>query len=138
MQKITLMIASRLEDVSLVGGAVRGLCEYATFPPPDGFQIELAVVEAVNNVIFHAYQNQPEHQVTLTWILANQCLRIEIVDQGRAMMALPARDMPEDLRENGRGWPIMLAFMDQVEYHSDNGVNTLTLIKQLPNNLASG
>lgn len=138
MQKITLMIASRLEDVPLVSGAVHGLCEIASLPPLDVFQIEVAVVEALNNVIFHAYQNRPEHQVTLIWSLANQCLCIEIVDQGQAMVKLPDAHMPEALQENGRGWPIMMAYMDRVEYHSVNGVNTLTLTKQLPNHLASG
>lgn len=138
MPKITLTIASRLEDVSLVGGAVRGLCEAASLPPPDVFQIELAVVEALNNIIYHAYQNRPEHQVSLTWMLANGGLRIEISDQGQAMMTRPDGKMPEALQENGRGWPIMMACMDQVEYYSTNGLNTLILIKQLPNHLATG
>jgi anti-sigma regulatory factor (Ser/Thr protein kinase) len=138
MQHISLTIASRPEDVSLVAAAVRGLCESAGLHPTAVLQIELALVEALNNVILHGYQSRPEHQIRTDWQLVDDCVRIEILDQGQTLASLPDGDMPEAMSESGRGWPIIRACMDRVDYHSSQGVNHLTLIKRAGHHSASG
>ncbi|NJN46962.1 MAG: ATP-binding protein [Candidatus Competibacteraceae bacterium] len=103
----------------------------SAFTPAVTAQIELAVIEAVNNVIVHAYQGQAGHAVQLDWSLGQACLQIAVMDWGQAPAAPPVPDMPDSLAENGRGWPIMLACMDDVDYRSQDGCNILTLTKQI-------
>ena len=131
MSTITLVIASRLEEVALVGTALNGLCRYASLPERDVNMVELAVVEAVNNVIFHGYGNRPDYDVTVIWTQQSDYLQIDIVDRGKAMTELPSAEMPAPHLENGRGWPIIKAVMDSVRYRSEQGINTLTLIKKI-------
>ena len=131
MSTITLVIASRLEEVALVGTALNGLCRYASLPERHAGMVELAVVEAVNNVIYHGYGNRPEHDVTVVWTRRADHLQIDIVDRGKAMDKLPSAEMPEPEMENGRGWPLIRAIMDSVGYRSEKGVNTLTMIKKI-------
>ena len=131
MSTITLVIASRLEEVTLVGIALNGLCRYASLSERDAGMVELAVVEAVNNVIYHGYRDQPEYDVTVVWTRRADHLQIDIVDRGRAMDDLPSAEMPAPELENGRGWPIIRAIMDSVGYRSESGVNTLSMIKKI-------
>ena len=131
MSTITLIIASRLEEVALVGTALHAFCRYASLPERDVGMIELAVVEAVNNVIFHGYGNEPEHDITVIWTQRADHLQIDIVDCGKAIGELPSAEMPAPDLENGRGWPIIRAVMDSIRYRSEKGINTLTLVKKI-------
>ena len=133
MSTITLIIASRPEEVALVGTALNGLCRHASLPERDVGLVELAVVEAVNNVIFHGYGNRPDYDVTIVWTHRADHLQIDVVDCGKAMAELPSGTMPEPDLENGRGWPIIRAVMNSIRYRSENGINTLTLIKNIAN-----
>ena len=63
MATITITTESRLENIDLLSAAIRGLCESAALPAADIDRIELCVVEALNNVVLHAYCNQPGHQL---------------------------------------------------------------------------
>lgn len=129
--KLSLIVDSQPAAADWVGAALRGWCEQAAFTPAVTAQIELAVIEAVNNVIVHAYQGQAGHAVQLDWSLGQACLQIAVMDWGQAPAAPPVPDMPDSLAENGRGWPIMLACMDDVDYRSQDGCNILTLTKQI-------
>jgi serine/threonine-protein kinase RsbW len=81
------------------------------------FAIELAVGEAVTNIIRHAYDNQPGHEIHLSLTIdeAKFCLRI--LDFGRKFD--PASQPPPNLdtpREGGYGIYLMKQVMDEVIY----------------------
>ncbi|HLA26548.1 MAG TPA: hypothetical protein VJZ49_01495 [Syntrophales bacterium] len=64
-KRIRLTVDSRLEEVFLVGLAVRGICAYKSLSEMDTSQMEACVVEVVNNAIKHSYHLQPGHTVDI-------------------------------------------------------------------------
>lgn len=138
MATITITTESRLENIDLLSAAIRGLCESAALPAADIDRIELCVVEALNNVVLHAYCNQPSHQLAVNWQLAADRLQIDISDQGNPIATPPPQDLPAADAEGGRGWFIMKACMDSLHYCSAAGTNTLTLVKRLGSRTQDG
>lgn len=134
---IRLIIDSRLENVSLVGGAVRGIAHILSMDSTTSYQLELCVVEAVTNGIKHAYHFQAGHSVEVDVLLYPDRLTFKICDRGERMN--PAKVMPfsfdpskvETLPERGMGVYIMNSLMDEVHYETLGGRNILTLIKYL-------
>ncbi|MFO1352822.1 MAG: anti-sigma regulatory factor [Gammaproteobacteria bacterium] len=131
MGAITLVIDSELQNVALMAAAVRGLCAAAALTKVDIDRLELGVVEALNNAIIHAYKDQPGGEIRLLWTQEEDMLRIHISDQGQSMRFPPDGHLPGPEAENGRGWFIIQSCVDQLEYGSERGVNTVTLTKRL-------
>jgi serine/threonine-protein kinase RsbW len=135
---ITLTIDSQLDHVFLVGQAVNRICAGILMSEQAAYEAEVSVVEAVNNVIKHAYGNQPGHPVEVVVTVTNDSITFKVYDQGvprkQMRMRLPrvyARK-PQTVPESGRGLFIMRAFADAVSYGRDGARNILTLIKHLP------
>jgi serine/threonine-protein kinase RsbW len=134
---IRLIIDSRLENVSLVGGAVRGIADTRSMDSTTCYQLELCVVEAVNNAIKHAYHCQAGHPVEVELLLCPDRLTFKICDSGEPMN--PAKVKPfrfdplkvETLPERGMGVYILNSLMDEVHYETIGAQNILTLIKYL-------
>ena len=140
--RMCVVIESRLDCVALAGHLARTFCEHAGASPLESGQIELCVVEAMNNCIFHAYKLRAGQSVRLCVSKSGLNLVFEICDWGRAMHPKKLRDGREhvlnideteakDLRENGRGLAIMQSLMDTVRYSSLRGSNRLKLTKTL-------
>ncbi len=113
---ITLKIVSDPKNVSPLGEAINALCLYATNSEVYAHDIQLAVVEALNNVILHAYKSQKGNEIIVKWIQSTGCLNIEIIDYGISMTALPVAALPEIDAEGGRGWWIINACVDEYYY----------------------
>ena len=135
--KIRLLMESRLDQVFLAGLAVRGICSYAHLTEIEGYQIEVAVVEAVNNAIKHAYRQQPGHEVEVAITLTPDRITFQVCDQGEPMnspissgLDFDPRDI-QNLPEKGMGLQIMTSVMDEVRYDTVGGRNVLTLSRSL-------
>ena len=132
---IRLSIDSRLENVSLAGGAVRGIADTLSMDSTTRYQIELCVVEAVTNAIKHAYHSEAGHSVEVDVLRHPDRLTFRICDTGERMN--PETVAPfcydplkvETLPERGMGIFILRTLMDEVRYESIGGRNILTLIK---------
>lgn len=135
---LKLSLDSRLPNVSLLGAAVGGVCLLAGYGPTQADLLQLAVVEAVNNAIEHAYQGEPGNRVEVELRLRSGHLQFLIRDRGRAMTdprpQEPIFDIDDlsSLPEGGRGLYLIHQIMDQVDYTSIAGNNTLSLTKMLP------
>lgn len=132
MTAITLTIDSHPDNVALIGEAIRGLCTLTELPQVAVDRLCIGVVEAVNNAVLHGYDARPGHPITVTWTVADQCLRIGVTDCGKPMAAPPGREWPSPEAEGGRGGPIMWACADGLECTTDGEAKTITLIKYLP------
>jgi anti-sigma regulatory factor (Ser/Thr protein kinase) len=139
-KRIKLTIDSNLTDVFLIGMAINKLCSMSPFSDVESYQIELCVVEAVNNVIEHAYQNQAGHEVEVVFTLYPDRFTLDICDAGKPMdpnqleqKEVPALSFdPEDLDhlpEGGWGLAIIKQIMDKASYKTVQGKNILTLTK---------
>jgi len=132
-----MSIDSCLEDVVLVSLAIRGICRNILQDDEIPGQMELSVVEAVNNAVKHAYDGLPGHEVRVMITLCDDRIIIAVSDSGRAMTAAEPSEPdvnPNDLGnlpESGMGLMIIRAAMDQVDYRSQDGWNTLTMTKLL-------
>jgi serine/threonine-protein kinase RsbW len=134
---VRLAIDSRLDHVELLSRAVRALCATVGVPARQCAQVELALVEAVNNVIRHAYHGEPGHPVEVEFTVHGDRFTIVVVDDGAPM---PPRRVPvvdfdptdvPNLPEGGMGLFIMHSVMDQVEFGRRDGRNLLVMTRRL-------
>lgn len=134
---VTLRIDSRLGNVELMARAVRGLCNAAGMPGRDCARVELALVEAVNNVVRHAYRGQAGHCVEVVFTAEEGRISLEVADEGAPMPPRPTPVFdfdPADLAnipEGGMGLFLIHSVMDTVEYHSRDGRNALVMTHRI-------
>lgn len=135
IKKIKLIIDSDLANVSLIGIAVNKICTQIPLDKVEAYQIELCVIEAVNNVIKHAYKNETGHDVTVFVKLCLDRITFRICDTGKAMDPKQPVEIefdPADLKnlpESGRGLFIIHEIMDEVAYKTIEDRNVLTMTK---------
>jgi serine/threonine-protein kinase RsbW len=137
-----LVIGSELANVPIVGSSVRTLCEELGVGSTEAAEIELAVVEAVNNAIQHAYAMHSGHEVAFSIEFDDGCVVARIRDSGRAMPPGTLEAVPDEpdfdpevltsVPTGGMGLVIMKQTMDAVRYESAGGENCLTLLRFLP------
>lgn len=137
--KINLSIDSDLSQVQHVGEAVRVLCSHLDLIAAKPSSVELAVVEAVNNSIEHAYSSESGNSVDVSFEYDADCLSIKICDYGAPMpksiagqlssdihMPSEAVEM-DDLPVSGWGMQLLKSVCDEVSYHRQHSRNTLSL-----------
>jgi serine/threonine-protein kinase RsbW len=135
VKKIRLTVDSRLEEVFLVGLAVRGICAYTSLNEMEASQMEGCVVEVVNNAIKHSYHLQPGHDVDISISLYPERIEFSIGNTGEPMKSRQAARMDFDpknvgaLPEGGMGLYIVRSVMDEVTYQCLDGVNTVSMSK---------
>jgi len=136
-RKICLTIESELGNTALVSRAISRLAAVAGFGEKDCSQIALCIAEAVNNSIRHAYHSAPGHNVEAVFRLESDRVVLSVTDSGTPMRAMPKASLdfdPEELAsvpEGGMGLFIIQSVMDEMNYGSEEGRNTLTMTKFL-------
>jgi serine/threonine-protein kinase RsbW len=136
-KRIRLSVDSRLEEVFLVGLAVRGICAYTSLSEMEVSQMEGCVVEVVNNAIKHSYHLRPGHDVDIAISLYPERIEFSIRNSGEPMKSREAARMdfdPKNVRalpEGGMGLYIIKKTMDEVTYQCLEGVNTVSMCKHL-------
>jgi serine/threonine-protein kinase RsbW len=133
---IRLSIDSRLEQVRLLSGALRGIGKELELSDDKLGQLELMMVEAVNNVIEHAYEMQGGNDVRVRVEYNPEVVNLIISDSGRTMpdeLHSEAHEMPdpEDLPEGGWGMGLIHLLADSIRYIRDAKGNHLHVSKQL-------
>lgn len=99
-------------------------------------QLELILVEAINNVIEHAYQNVAGNDIELEFDKENDEVLMRITDEGNAVPESVQQSngaMPDEneLPEGGWGLGLIFALADRVEFKTRVDSNTLLLAKNL-------
>jgi anti-sigma regulatory factor (Ser/Thr protein kinase) len=94
-------------SVRLVRQFVREQIKASNFSDEEA-DILLAVSEAANNAVLHSGTDE----VHVTWRLQGTCAEVLIRDRGvfRHRIPMPVRD-----EQGGRGLPLMMAVMDEVD-----------------------
>jgi serine/threonine-protein kinase RsbW len=132
--RFSVTIDSRLELVPVVADLARIACE--GLGVRDVFAVELCLVEAVSNVIDHAYEGRAGNPVHVQFASSPGWLCIDVSDGGRQLprarleqARMPSAADPRDLPERGYGLALIKEVMERVEYETHDGTNTLTLLK---------
>jgi serine/threonine-protein kinase RsbW len=138
MNRVSLTIVSSLENSRLVGLCAREIACRA-FSNDALVEIELAAVEVVNNCIEHAFAGSDKHQITIEFLLSEDRLSIEMIDQGKAIEPELLANLNanfdfdhtdlDNLPEGGMGLKIVKSCMDEVSYQNKDKRNRWLLIK---------
>jgi serine/threonine-protein kinase RsbW len=98
--------------------------------------LPMAVVEAVNNIIKHAYQLAKGEPISLQADHVEQRLIVELRDRGRPMpLPLPTGEITDHGADSGRGWKIIRAVFTDVHYERCEGENLLRLSRPITDKL---
>lgn len=134
---VMLTIDSDLAHVFLVGWTVNKICSACGLGDQAAYEAEVAVVEAVNNCIEHAYANEGGHPVLVAIATEPEHIVFRVCDYGTAPPETwpasgdPGVAGPAELAEGGRGLLIIQAFMDEVRFSREDAANVVTMVKRL-------
>ena len=131
---VELTIPSQLRYLPLVSACVRGFCRWTlglSGYERAAYDVQLAVHEAVTNIIVHAYGGRADGQVKFVFRSRGSRLEIEISDYGRGFdfNSIPSPPLSA-LQEGGYGIFLIKKLVDEVSYQSDPVTgNHLRLVK---------
>lgn len=135
---ITLIIDSKIDSIALLSTAVRAICNTVVTDNVVLYNIELCLVEAVSNVINHAYHHKSDNFVEIVVTVDDYHVSLSIKDNGeKANLPPPKQELdynPNDVSsfpESGMGLFIINRIMDEVSYEEHEGKNVLTMKKKL-------
>ena len=129
-----LVMRNDIADIALMAEFVDGLCEKYQLPADVGFSLNLALEEAVVNVMKYAYPEGEEHNIVLSVKLTDNRLMFKLIDAGKPFdpTVVPDADVSlsaEERQIGGLGIFLVRQIMDAVEYRRIDGKNILTMIK---------
>lgn len=133
MERVVLSFPAAMKYLALAGAVVQEVC--GVIPQASAslsYNVQLAVDEAVANVIRHAYRDDPHGVVELTVELHSDRLVLHIRDWGLSFdpSAVPEPDLAEP-QERGYGVYVIRNLMDEVTYQaSAREGNRVTLTKR--------
>ncbi len=126
--------AATLSELKQILAFIREHAKQAQFDENVRSRIELAMEEALVNIMQHGY---PEGEGAITVTCESgpyKGLVIQLEDEGVPYNPLlhSHRKLPSEQEAGGYGVYLMVQMMDEVRYKRENGKNILTLKKDLP------
>ncbi|MGH2567530.1 MAG: ATP-binding protein [Bacteroidota bacterium] len=137
---LTRTIKSQTEHLLEVRDFVSTVARDFGFSDEESSKIVLAVDEACTNIIKHAYQFDPNKEISVSIRLNKGALEILIEDEGKSFnpLAIKPPNLKQHLqqyRRGGLGVYLIKTLMDEVEYNLTPGKkNIVRLTKYLPQN----
>lgn len=137
LASLRMIIDSRFECVRLAGVALQAMAESLCYPRPEVRDMQLAVVEALNNAVKHAYREEPGHEITIDWAFSPQGVEVVIGDTGLTMNGLKVKQLefdPDDLNslpEGGMGLFLIRQIVDEMDYCTFKTENRMRLFKKM-------
>lgn len=120
---IHLRIPAKAEYITLCRLALTGLAQLRDIGDETMAELKLALTEAVSNSVRHAYGDDGDGHVDITYRLQPDRLGIEVVDDGLGFDPLDERPPLEgdELSEGGLGIAIIKTIADEFELQSTPG-----------------
>ena len=131
-----LTLVNDLRQVSFLAGFVERIREDNDLTPGLAARINLALEEAVTNVIMYAYPEGTVGKMNLEAVRDGNDLRFTLTDRGKVFdpTAVPEADLTasvEDRPIGGLGIHLVRTIMDSVQYKRMDGKNILTMTLHL-------
>ncbi len=131
-----LSLDNDIQQISLLAGFLERVAEENGLDSGLAMNINLAIEEAVTNVIMYAYPPGTEGKVTLDAVLDGNTLRFTLADRGKLFdpTAAPDADTSASLEDRpigGLGIHLVRTIMDEVSYMRQDGKNVLTMTKNI-------
>ena len=132
----SITLSNNVEEIPLLASFVDEVCEAVGFDMSTTMSLNLAIEEAVVNVMNYAYPHDTKGEVTIIAKANDERLKFVIIDsgtpfdptvKGEADITLSAEDRPI----GGLGIHLVRKIMDSINYERIDGKNVLTLRKKL-------
>ena len=129
--RLSMTAINDLQEVPRLAGQVEAFCRELNVPDKKAHRFNLALEEALTNVISHAFPDAARHQIGVVVEGQNNELIATVTDDGKPFdpLAQPAPDILapiEDRKVGGLGIHLIRTLMDSVEHRRSNGRNELT------------
>lgn len=130
----TLSLPSQLNEIQRARSWARGHAQAAGFGDVDAWAVELALAEALSNVIRHGYEGDPGQRIDLSIEVDVDTFCVCVQDYGRTFD--PHEIVPPDFEApgpGGYGLHLIEELMDEVKRDTSSGRGTvLRLVKHRP------
>lgn len=129
------VIENKVGELPSLAKKIEVLAEKWELPQALVMNVNLAIEEALTNIIFYAFTDSDKHQIKISVSLNNKGLTIKISDNGipfnplsqnQPDISLPALERPV----GGLGIFLISQIMDKMNYTRQNNQNILTLNKR--------
>lgn len=132
----TIVLSNDVQEVPRLGIFVKEVCSDMGLEKGDSIGVNLAVEEAVVNVMLYAYPQGTRGEVTVTATASEESLIFEIRDQGQPFDPTKAKDADVSLglkerKIGGLGIYLMRHYMNEIRYERRNNENILMLILRI-------
>ena len=133
-RKITL--SNDVQEVPRLNEFIDGVCEGLDFDMATTMKMNLAIEEAVVNVMNYAYPAETKGEVNIEAKADDECLTFIICDKGTPFDPTTNKEVDttlsaEERSIGGLGIHLVRQIMDSLEYERIDGMNVLTLRKKL-------
>jgi sigma-B regulation protein RsbU (phosphoserine phosphatase) len=134
--KRSLTLPNDVQTIGQLSEFVEGVCEELEFDMEETMSMNLALEEAVVNVMNYAYPSGTVGQVQIVAEANDQRLKFTIIDSGSPFDPTAKEDVDttlsaEDRPVGGLGIFLVRQLMDSINYERIDGQNVLTLRKKL-------
>jgi serine/threonine-protein kinase RsbW len=128
-----LEVPNRFSELARVSVWVRRFARERRLAREHAFGLDLAVAEALTNIISYAYCDDARHAIIIELRARPDQVRVRIEDDGVPFnpLELPVEKQPLSLDEaqpNGRGIPLLRSFMSELHYVRHDNRNVLTMV----------
>jgi len=131
----SIVLPNDVQEVPQLNAFVEEVCEAAGFQSEVILQVQLAVEEAVVNVMNYAYPPDTHGDVTVEVQLREASVTFAIMDSGKPFdpTTIPEPDITLSATQRaigGLGMHLVRQIMDSVTYAREDQLNVLTLVKE--------
>ena len=132
-QQFGMIIGSDITEIPQVSAWLEEVMRGAGFTEEAILDTQLAVEEAITNVIVHGYK-EPGGEVVITCYVSSDCVEVEIADTAPRFdpLSMPEPDLESSIdkrRIGGLGVFLIRQVMNGVSYRYENGKNILVMTK---------
>jgi serine/threonine-protein kinase RsbW len=130
------VIENQIGELSSLAEQIDDLAKQWELTPALAMNINLVIEEAVSNIIFYAFADNNNHEISISVSITNNRLTIKITDNGNSFNPLlqqpPDITLPAQERNvGGLGIFLISQIMDKMHYARQNNQNILTLNKSI-------
>ena len=133
-----IIINNQPDEITRIAQFIDELGMSLQLPPSITMSFNLAIEEAISNIIHHGYPTNKEGEITLLTSVAPGILTARIIDNGISFDPTKSENEAsgntlslEQQLTQGLGLFLIRRTMDKVEYHSTDSQNELILTKKI-------
>lgn len=131
-----IVLKNRVEEIDRLAAFVESISEEMNLSLENTFSINLALEEAVTNVIMHAYPKEEEHQIILKAKNLGGRIVFKLIDTGKEFDPTQQADPDvtlslEERPIGGLGIFLIRRVMKTVKYNRQGDKNVLTMVKEI-------